>query len=132
MSLVNSWNSLRVRFREREPFFIQQLAEFVNDQRRNAALVVTLHQNFSAYAYGLDGRQREEWEKVKGRLKELTFNEPVEQLLELAANQMNGLAGDFRAQELEHLVEVIDDFARFRTGASCSLSLLVVCCPLIY
>ncbi|MEM9884455.1 MAG: hypothetical protein AAF849_01080 [Bacteroidota bacterium] len=71
---------------ESEMYFIQQLAEFANDARRNLLFLTTLHQNFDAYAVGLQDTQRQEWEKVKGRLKELTFNEPVEQLLRLASN----------------------------------------------
>lgn len=93
---------------ERELYFIQQLAEYVNAEGRNALLLVTLHQNFSAYAYSLDREQREEWEKVKGRLKELTFNEPVEQLLELAANQINGTAASWSADGLPALVKTIE------------------------
>lgn len=71
---------------DRELYFIQRLAEFANDSRRNILFISTLHQNFDAYAIGLGESQKKEWEKVKGRLKELTFNEPVEQLLNLAAD----------------------------------------------
>ena len=71
---------------EKELYFVQRLAEFVNDPGRNMMLITVLHQNFSTYGAGLNREQRGEWEKVKGRLKELTFNEPVEQLLELVAD----------------------------------------------
>ncbi len=70
---------------DRELYFVQQLAEYANDASRNILFLTTLHQNFDAYAVGLQEAQRKEWEKVKGRLKEVTFNEPVEQLLHLAA-----------------------------------------------
>ncbi len=70
---------------DEELYFIQQLAEYANDARRNFLFITTLHQNFDAYAIGLSEAQRKEWEKVKGRIKELTFNEPVEQLLNLAS-----------------------------------------------
>lgn len=69
---------------DKELYFIQQLSEYANDSNRNILFITTLHQNFDAYAIGLTESQRKEWEKVKGRLKELTFNEPVEQLLNLA------------------------------------------------
>jgi hypothetical protein len=98
---------------EQELYFIQQLAEYVNGRGKNAALLVTLHQNFSAYSDGLARKQREEWEKVKGRLKELTFNEPVEQLLELAANQMELSARNYSTDGLSQLVEAIDDSQAF-------------------
>jgi len=74
---------------ERELYFLQQLAEFVNHPKRdNILLITTLHQNFGAYSKKLNEQQRNEWEKVKGRLKEIVFSEPVEQLLHLAAAQI--------------------------------------------
>ncbi len=73
----------------KELYFIQQLAEFVNDSDRNILLLTTLHQNFEAYSdKQLSESQRQEWRKVKGRLKEITFNEPIEQLLLLAAKSL--------------------------------------------
>ncbi|RMF59833.1 MAG: hypothetical protein D6743_15775, partial [Calditrichaeota bacterium] len=63
---------------EGELYFIQQLAEYVAD--KNIILIATLHQGFDSYSKELYRIQRQEWEKVKGRLKEITFNEPVEQL----------------------------------------------------
>ncbi len=65
-------------------YFLQELAEFVNDPDKNFLFISTLHQNFDAYLLG--ETERKEWEKVKGRFKELTFNEPVEQLLHLASD----------------------------------------------
>ncbi len=73
---------------EQELYFIQELAEYVNDPAKHLLLLTTVHQDVSAYAVQLSRPQRQEWEKVKGRLKELTFNEPVEQLLLLAAEQL--------------------------------------------
>ena len=73
---------------EEELYFIQQLSELVNDHRRKAILLTTLHQNFSSYASRLSESQRKEWQKVKGRFKEVVFSEPVEQLLFLAAEQL--------------------------------------------
>lgn len=77
---------------ERELFFLQQLAEFVNNPDYNILLVTALHQNFDTYAMGLSQAQRMEWSKVKGRFREITFNEPVEQLLFLAAEQLGSRA----------------------------------------
>lgn len=74
---------------ERELFFIQELAEFVNNPDHNIILITTVHQNFDAYAFGLNNIQRQEWSKVKGRFKEITFNEPIEQLLYLASESLN-------------------------------------------
>lgn len=74
---------------EKELYFLQKLAEFVNHPKHdNILLITTLHQNFGAYSKKLSEPQRNEWEKVKGRLKEIVFSEPVEQLLHLAAAQI--------------------------------------------
>jgi hypothetical protein len=73
---------------EKELYFLQQLAEFVNNPAHNIILITTLHQNFDAYSFSLNGAQRQEWLKVKGRFREITFNEPVEQLLFLAGERL--------------------------------------------
>jgi len=72
---------------ERELYFIQQFSEFVNNTNYNILFLTTLHQTFSSYSIFLTNSQRNEWDKVKGRFKEIAFNEPVEQLLFLAAAQ---------------------------------------------
>lgn len=74
---------------EKELFFLQTFAEYINAPYRNVILITTLHQNFGAYAHKLTETQRNEWLKVKGRFKELVFAEPVEQLLFLASEQIN-------------------------------------------
>ncbi|GAB4042850.1 hypothetical protein [Spirosoma jeollabukense] len=70
-------------------YFLQSLAEFAANPSHNILLITTVHQNFDAYAFGLSGPQRQEWNKVKGRFQEITFNEPIEQLLRLAATYLN-------------------------------------------
>lgn len=75
---------------EQELYFLQKFAEFVNVPSRDILLLTTLHQNFGAYAKNLTETQKNEWTKVKGRFKEITFVEPIEQLLFLASQQMSG------------------------------------------
>ncbi|WP_111309601.1 hypothetical protein [Confluentibacter sediminis] len=70
---------------EKEMYFIQQLAEFVNDSNRNIILLTSVHQAIDSYSSDLTESQKNEWKKVKGRLCEITFNEPIEQLLFLAS-----------------------------------------------
>ncbi len=74
---------------EKELYFIQQLAEFANDPENNILLITTVHQNFDAYAISLSNAQKQEWTKVKGRFREIVFNEPIEQLLFLAAEHLH-------------------------------------------
>jgi hypothetical protein len=70
---------------EKELYFVQQLAEFCNNTKHNIVLITTVHQSLESYAYSLSKTQQQEWTKVKGRFREITFNEPVEQLLFLAS-----------------------------------------------
>lgn len=92
---------------KKELYLIQKLAEFANDPNRNIIFITTLHQGFDAYRSKLDGTVRNEWEKVKGRLKEIAFNEPVEQLLYLAAKYLNGNANNISNKEFKQLYKSI-------------------------
>ncbi|MEY2922761.1 MAG: hypothetical protein RL108_1387, partial [Bacteroidota bacterium] len=80
---------------EKELYFVQQLAEFCNNPEHNIVLITTVHQSLESYAYSLSRTQQQEWTKVKGRFRELTFNEPVEQLLFLASEH---IAENFEAK----------------------------------
>lgn len=112
-----------------ELYFIQQLAEYVNDEQKNILLLTTLHQNFDAYAVGLNEPQRKEWEKVKGRLKELAFNEPVEQLLHLAAEYMKQ-NGRFKARPFDDkLHKLIEDKRAFALKNKLEKSLVEILFP---
>lgn len=74
---------------EEELYFIQQLAEFANSPDLPILFISTLHQPFEEYALALSKPQKKEWDKVKGRLVEVSFNEPVEQLLFLASERIS-------------------------------------------
>lgn len=93
---------------EKELYFLQQIAELVNNTEYDAAFITTLHQDFSAYAVELNATQRNEWIKVKGRFKELTFNEPVEQLLLLASKRINASPVKTTIEQIENLIEIIE------------------------
>lgn len=98
---------------EKELYFIQLLAEFANNEEKNLYFITTLHQAFDSYAHGLDSQQRKEWDKVKGRLKELTFNEPVEQLLHIASEFLKGEEKDWVKLKIGELVKCIEDAQAF-------------------
>ena len=88
---------------EKELYFLQKLSEMVNVPSRQMILLTTLHQNFGAYAKGLTEAQTNEWTKVKGRFKEITFVEPVEQLLHLASAQLKEERKTNESQNIEPL-----------------------------
>lgn len=70
-------------------YLLQLVSEWVNDADKNTYFIITLHQNFISYSSALDLIDKQEWEKIKGRFVELLFNEPVEQLLFFASNQLD-------------------------------------------
>jgi len=91
-----------------EIYFVQQLAEFINNPSNNILFITTLHQDFKSYSFGLNKSQVNEWDKVKGRLKEVTFNEPVEQLLFLLAERISELNLKVeKNRDLKKLLEII-------------------------
>lgn len=99
---------------EKELYFIQQLAEFINNSDNNIVLFTTVHQNFDAYAIHLESSQRQEWSKVKGRFKEITFNEPVEQLLLLASEYIEEKQSTRKKEkEINELVKILSDSKAF-------------------
>ena len=91
---------------EKELYFLQKLSELVNVPTRQIMLLTTLHQNFGAYAKGLTEEQANEWTKVKGRFKEITFVEPIEQLLYLASTQLKEQGKVNDADNIEPLYEL--------------------------
>nr|WP_321411431.1 hypothetical protein [uncultured Carboxylicivirga sp.] len=73
---------------EESIYFIQELAEYFNLPERNIIFLTSLHQNFAQYGTALEIKEKNEWNKVNGRFIDLTFNEPVEQLLFLAGERI--------------------------------------------
>ena len=80
---------------EKELYMLQKLTEYVNDLNKNIILITTLHQGFDTYGLNILDKKRHEWSKVRGRLKEIVFNEPIEQLLYLAANKLSTEKGRY-------------------------------------
>lgn len=98
---------------EKELYFIQQLAEYVNDEKKSIFFITTLHQDFNGYSRSLTKTQQNEWDKVKGRLKEITFNEPVEQLLFLASERLVELSLGNKAKNFSKLFDCISSSKAF-------------------
>lgn len=98
---------------ENELYFIQQLAEYVNDTKKEIFLITTLHQDFNEYARNLTKQQKNEWDKVRGRLKEVTYNEPVEQLLFLASERLGMLKIGEKGKYFSTLFKCIEDSKAF-------------------
>ncbi|MGN0067006.1 MAG: hypothetical protein ACI38V_05200 [Bacteroides sp.] len=100
---------------EEELYFFQKFTEIINTPSRNILLLTTLHQNFSAYANRLTQSQKNEWEKVKGRFKEVVFAEPVEQLLFLAAQHISSVRKPYGAMNNLHSIHKMAETRKFIT-----------------
>lgn len=108
---------------EQELYFMQKFAEFVNVPSRQILLLTTLHQNFSSYAKGLTETQKNEWTKVKGRFKEVTFVEPIEQILYLASKQIQ----ERKKISIEKNVDKLYNLAKETNFISDSVSFETAC-----
>lgn len=93
---------------EEELYFVQQLAEFANNPENNVILITTLHQNFGAYSKGLTKEQKQEWDKVRGRLVDISFDEPIQQLLLLTGERIKSfgyeIEDEYKFAELFELI----------------------------
>ena len=99
---------------EKELYFVQQLAEFCNNPKHNIVLITTVHQSLESYAYSLSKTQQQEWTKVKGRFREITFNEPVEQLLFLASEYIDkNFEAKTSKSEIEKCLKLTTDTKAF-------------------
>lgn len=74
---------------EKEMYLLQKFCEYINDTNKNILLITTLHQSFNAYSKALSTEQKQEWTKVKGRIQDIIFKEPIEQLLSLTATKIS-------------------------------------------
>ena len=115
---------------EQELYFIQQLTEFVNNSDYNICLITSVHQNFDAYAQNLTDSQQQEWRKVKGRFREITFNEPVEQLLYLAAEHLDGSATRTLPASISKSVDLAVKTKAFRLDKAASQEIAAKLFPL--
>jgi len=66
-------------------YTLQSLAEFAARVPQPFLILGILHQDFSLYADRLTGRERAEWDKIRGRFEDIAFEEPVDELLRLIA-----------------------------------------------
>jgi len=89
-------------------YFFQKLAE--STYNKNILFVFTLHQNFNAYVNALNEDIKTEWKKVRGRFKELTFNESPEKLIYFASKYIKKFNhNSFEKTRINHLNSLIID-----------------------
>jgi len=71
-------------------YLLQRLAESANRSGKNPVLLICfLHQGFNAYASELSVTSQREWEKVAGRLEEIVFEQPLDQIASIVSSALN-------------------------------------------
>jgi hypothetical protein len=107
-------------------FLVQKLAEFASRSGKEPfVLVCLLHQGFSAYADALSNSNKREWEKIAGRLEEIRFQHPLDQIVLLLASALNVDMEKVDARHLKSLEGSMDSAIRLGWfGASSSRSTL--------
>ena len=71
-------------------FLLQKLGEFASRSGAEPfVLICLLHQGFNAYSDSLTSSAKREWEKVAGRLEEIRFQQPLDQIVLLLASALN-------------------------------------------
>lgn len=71
-------------------YLLQRLAESANRSGKHPILLICfLHQGFNAYASELSVTSQREWEKVAGRLEEIVFEQPLDQVATIVASALN-------------------------------------------
>lgn len=71
-------------------YLLQRLSESAQRSGKNPILLVCfLHQGFNAYADQLSVSSQREWEKIAGRLEEIVFEQPLDQIATIAASALN-------------------------------------------
>ncbi|QDU05468.1 hypothetical protein V6x_52050 [Gimesia chilikensis] len=74
---------------EQDITFLQTLAETASRSGSTPLVVLgILHQGFSAYADKMESNDQREWDKIGGRFEELSFDQPLEQLVSLVASAL--------------------------------------------
>ncbi|MCF0075600.1 hypothetical protein LZD49_34325 [Dyadobacter sp. CY261] len=91
---------------DQELYFIQEFVEFINHPKNNILLITAVHQNFDAYSTELSQKQRQDWNKVRGRFKEILFNEPIEQLLYIASELINSQFEKADEDDVKNLISL--------------------------
>lgn len=85
--------------RQQDVFFLQQLAELASRSGKTPLVVLCLfHQGFNAYAEQLAKATQQEWEKIAGRYEEITFQQPLDQIAQLAASGLGALQSELPAK----------------------------------
>jgi energy-coupling factor transporter ATP-binding protein EcfA2 len=87
----------------------QSLADIVQQVKRPVLLVGFLHQAFSDYAKNKDVKTQQEWSKVQGRYRDLSFNPSIDESLVLVGDSIFRAPKVVKAIEskYEKLVEVV-------------------------
>jgi len=86
-------------------FFLQQCAEFASRSKKPVVFLGILHSSFSDYLDIFDSTQRNEWQKVQGRFRNVPFSIPPDQVLDLVASAIDVRLSDSSRRNFEHIID---------------------------
>jgi len=94
-------------------FLLQSLAEAAcRSGDKPIFLVCLLHQGFNAYTDQLTQTSQREWEKIAGRLEEIAFNHPLDQVMLLIESalsvKVDALPGHFRTRMTQTMAKAVE------------------------
>lgn len=69
-------------------YFFQELADLVQKSKTPVVIIGFLHQAFSQYAKGKNALTQQEWAKVQGRYRDLSYNPTVDESLVLIGDSI--------------------------------------------
>lgn len=89
----------------------QSLADIVQQTKRPVLLVGFLHQAFSDYAKNKDLKTQQEWSKVQGRYRDLSFNPSIDESLILVGDSIHRAPKVLTAIETKYadLIDVVSN-----------------------
>ena len=123
-----TWETAGIRGgapREFRPLYTPVSGRIRRARARPFLILGILHQDFSLYADRLSGRERAEWDKVRGRFEDIAFEEPVDELLRLVAEARSQSPEGVKLDQLPAAGRSNSDPFAGRHG--CSSSLHSVC-----
>lgn len=110
-------------------YFLQELAEAVNNENSKTIIIGVLHQSFEAYAARLSRNEQEEWTKVQGRYLDIPLLSPVEETVDLLSKAIV-VDEPIESATLEKSVDLVIDSLKHKSTSQHLKELLTCCFPL--
>ncbi|MGV2839071.1 hypothetical protein [Vibrio cyclitrophicus] len=112
---------------EGDLYFFQELADIAQQAKQSVVIIGFLHQAFTQYAKGKTALVQQEWAKVQGRYRDLSYNPTVDESLILIGDSINvtpAIQESLASQYSEHVDSVLTGFQQAFTNRQSLLNAL--------